>query len=108
MAAGHGDTKTPIGDAGVPRAHRQKGRPMANDSLQLVSEQSAGSETHLVTCSVCLRVLRSSQWVGPEIVIREIRSFDLEAPPRLEPALCTVCAEKILSRRSRAHEILAA
>jgi hypothetical protein len=81
---------------------------MANDGLQLVPEQFAGSDTHLITCSVCLRVLRSSQWVEPEIVIREIRSFELEAPPRLEPALCTVCAESILSRRSQAQEILAA
>lgn len=81
---------------------------MANESLQLVPEQPAASETHLVTCSVCLRVLRESQWMEPERVIREIRSFELDAPPRLEPALCTVCAEGILSRRSQPQEILAA
>ena len=38
----------------------------------------------------------------------EIRSFELEAPPHLEPALCTVCADSILGRRSEAQQILAA
>jgi hypothetical protein len=81
---------------------------MANDGLQLVSQEDSGSDAHLVTCSVCLRVLRSSQWVEAETVIRETRSFELEAPPRLEPALCTVCADSILSRRSEAQQTLAA
>jgi hypothetical protein len=81
---------------------------MAKDGLELVSQEDSGSVTGLVTCSVCLRVLRGSQWMEPEAVIREMRSFELEAPPRLEPALCTICADSILSRRSEAQEILAA
>ena len=81
---------------------------MAKDGLQLVSPEDSGSDTRLVTCSVCLHVLRSSQWVEAETVIREIRSFELDAPPRLEPALCTVCADSILGRRSEAQQTLAA
>jgi hypothetical protein len=81
---------------------------MATEGLQLVSKDDPRSDSHLVTCSVCLRVLRSSQWVEAETVIREIRSFELEAPPRLDPALCTGCADSILSRRSAAQETLAA
>ena len=53
----------------------------------------------LVTCSICLRVRRGSDWREAEHVIRELRSFELEAPPRLRSAVCDVCAESIFSRR---------
>lgn len=85
----------------------RKDKGMAKNRLQLLSEEP-GSPGGLVACSVCLRVLRASRWVDAERVIRELRSFELEAPPRLEPALCTVCAESIFSRRSQAHEVVAA
>jgi NMD protein affecting ribosome stability and mRNA decay len=53
----------------------------------------------LVTCSLCLRVRQGSEWREAEQVIRELRSYELEAPPRLHSAVCEVCAESIFSRR---------
>jgi hypothetical protein len=59
------------------------------------------SQTALTACSLCLRVLRGSEWAEAERVIREIRSYELEAPPRLEPAVCELCAGSIESRRAQ-------
>jgi len=70
--------------------------------------RQAHSRTRLVTCSMCLRVLRGSEWIEAERVIHEIRSYELEAPPRLRPALCDVCAESIHSRRAEMIEPIAA
>ena len=66
------------------------------------------SRTRLVTCSMCLRVPRGSEWLDAERVIHEIRSYELEAPPRLRPALCDVCAESIHRRRAELTEPIAA
>jgi hypothetical protein len=65
------------------------------------------SRTDLVTCSLCLRVLRGEEWVDAERVIREIRSYDLEALPHLHDAVCEACADSIFSRRAE-HEPVAA
>lgn len=62
----------------------------------------------LVACSVCLRVRRGSEWVEAELVIREIRSYELDAPPRLLSGVCEVCAESILGRRAKLVEPIAA
>jgi hypothetical protein len=70
--------------------------------------QQTESGTSLITCSRCLRVLRGSEWMEAERVIGEIRSYELEAPPRLEPAVCDFCAEMIVSRRAHLDEPLAA
>jgi hypothetical protein len=70
--------------------------------------QQTESRPTLITCSLCLRVLRGSEWLEAERVIGEIRSYELEAPPRLEPAVCDVCAESILNRRAHLDEPLAA
>jgi hypothetical protein len=64
--------------------------------------------TTLITCSMCLRVLRGSEWMEAERVIHEIRSYELEAPPRLRPALCDFCAGSIVSRRAQVVEPVAA
>jgi hypothetical protein len=53
-------------------------------------------------------VLRGSEWIAAERVIAEIRSYELEALPRLEPAVCDVCAEAILNRRGQVAEPIAA
>jgi hypothetical protein len=66
------------------------------------------SHTDLITCSLCLRVLRGGDWVDAEHVIREIRSYELDAPPRLKSAVCEVCAESIFSRRAQVRERVAA
>jgi hypothetical protein len=65
------------------------------------------SRTNLITCSLCLRVLRGGDWLEAERVIREIRSYELEAPPHLQDAVCDACAESIFSRRAQ-HEPVAA
>ena len=59
--------------------------------------------TELVACSLCLRVRRGSEWREAEHVIRELRSYELESPPRLHSAVCDVCAESIFSRRVTAQ-----
>lgn len=61
--------------------------------------RSTKERTDLVTCSICLRVRRGSEWREAEQVIRELRSYEFEAPPRLHSAVCEVCAESIFSRR---------
>jgi hypothetical protein len=84
---------------------------MATDLAPLLRPRrapQADSGTHLITCSLCLRVRRGSEWLGAEDVIREIRSYELAAPPRLHPGVCDVCAESILSRRMQAAEPTAA
>jgi hypothetical protein len=70
--------------------------------------RQAQSRTRLVACSMCLRVLRGSEWLEAERVIDEIRSYELEAPPRLRPGLCDFCTESILSRRAEVIEPIAA
>jgi hypothetical protein len=57
----------------------------------------------LTACPLCLRVLRGTEWVDAETVIRELRSFEHEAPPRFEPALCPTCAIAIQLRRAEAR-----
>ena len=61
--------------------------------------RGANRRPELITCSICLRVRRGSDWREAEHVIQELRSFELEAPPRLRSAVCGVCAESIFSRR---------
>ncbi len=62
----------------------------------------------LVGCSLCLRVRRGSEWMEAEQVIRETRSYELAAPPRLKAAVCDVCADTIFSRRMEIADVLAA
>jgi hypothetical protein len=62
--------------------------------------RARNQRSDLVTCSLCLRVRRGSEWHDAEHVIRELRSYELEAPPRLHSAVCESCAESIFSRRA--------
>ena len=64
--------------------------------------------TDLVACSLCLRVQRSSGWVEAEDVIRELRSYEFPAAPRLRPGMCDACADAILGLRARPVETIAA
>ena len=75
--------------------------------LPRYTPQQAESRTDLITCSLCLRVLRGSEWMEAERVIREIRSYELEAPPRLQSAVCDECAEAIFSRRAQEEPVAA-
>jgi hypothetical protein len=85
---------------------------MDSDLIQLLrfrrTPRQTESRTDLTTCSLCLRVLRGSEWMEAERVIREMRSYELDAPPRLQSAVCDVCAEPIFSRRAHADEPIAA
>jgi hypothetical protein len=65
------------------------------------------SRTDLITCSICLRVLRGAEWVDAERVIREIRSYELDAPPHLHDAVCEACAESIFGRRAEREPVAA-
>jgi hypothetical protein len=62
----------------------------------------------LITCSICLRVHRGSEWTDAERVIREMRTYELDAPPRLQSAVCDGCAESIFRRRAELRERIAA
>jgi hypothetical protein len=78
----------------------QKGLAMDTDLLHLLPVRRAlRPRTTLITCSMCLRVLRGSEWLEAEHVIHELRSYELEAPPRLRPGLCDFCADSIVTRR---------
>jgi hypothetical protein len=66
------------------------------------------AQLDLVTCSLCLRVRHGSEWTQAELVIRETRSYELEAPPRLLPGVCEVCAESIFDRRMQIAGAIAA
>ena len=63
--------------------------------------------TGLVACSLCLRVMRDSEWVTPERAIRETRSYELESPPRLRFTVCEACAGSISARRAEARGLAA-
>jgi hypothetical protein len=90
----------------------QKGSVMDRDLIQLLrplrERRQLESHTDLITCSLCLRVLRGSEWVEAESIIREIRSYEHEAPPRLRSGVCEHCAEVILGRRAQVAEAAAA
>jgi hypothetical protein len=58
----------------------------------------------LVICSLCLHVQRGSEWIEAERVIRETRSYELDATPRFHPAICDNCVDSILRRRAVEHE----
>ena len=62
----------------------------------------------LAACPLCLRVWRDSEWIEAERVIRETRSYELPAPPRLRSTVCTACAESIFGRRMETADALAA
>lgn len=84
---------------------------MAVDLIRLVQvrrpSRNTEPRTALITCSLCLRVLRDSEWIEAERVITEIRSYELEAPPRLQSAVCDACAESIWSRRLQSEDVAA-
>jgi hypothetical protein len=61
----------------------------------------------LITCSICLRVRRGSEWLEAERVIRDTVSYEGELP-RLRGAVCDDCAKAILRRRENREDALAA
>jgi hypothetical protein len=68
----------------------------------LLPPQLHDAHTHpagLVTCSICLRVLRGSKWIDAEEAILELRSFDRRQPLRLGHGLCDACTDELAERR---------
>ena len=61
----------------------------------------------LTACSICLRVLRGSEWLDSERVIEDIKSYDGELP-RLLDAVCDDCNEAISLRRAQGQTAVAA
>jgi hypothetical protein len=66
-----------------------------------------GQMIDLIACSICLRVLRGSDWFDAERVIEDIRSYDGELP-RLLDAVCDDCNEEISLRRAAGQIAVAA
>ena len=56
----------------------------------------------LVSCSLCLRVHRDSDWVDARDAIRRLRKFEVPTVVHLEPGLCDECADLIDRRRANA------
>ena len=93
------------------RAHSRNPAPRSGDAPALrlaVASVVDDAASSLTACSVCLRVRRGSDWVDAEAAIRELRSFDLAAAPRLSPSLCDRCVRSLRERRARPTEAFAA
>jgi hypothetical protein len=58
----------------------------------------------LVSCSLCLRVLRDSDWVDARDAIRRLRKFELPTMVHLEPGLCDECSDLVERRRANAPQ----
>lgn len=67
-----------------------------------------GPKATFTVCSICLCVRRGADWIEATHVIRQIRSYESDAPPRLRPGICEQCAEPILRRRAESQQSLAA
>jgi hypothetical protein len=92
-------------------AERRKDFVMEADLVQLLRSRRPWRQTapiDLITCSLCLRIRRGSDWLDADRVIREIRSYELAALPNLHSGVCDSCAESIFARRNRAGEPVAA
>ena len=82
---------------------------MVDDTGRKELTMATKQPTDLITCSLCLRVRQGSEWREAEHVIRELRSYELPALPRLHSAVCEVCADPIFSRRvAEEHQMEAA
>ena len=82
---------------------RQRSSSSAPSLRRVPSHDGSGHFT-LTACSICLRVLRGTEWVEAEAAIGELRSYERRAVPGFEPALCTACADSIRRRRIEAPE----
>jgi hypothetical protein len=86
-------------------ARRQPPQPDTDRERPAVPIYDASSHARtlsLVSCSLCLRVLRDSDWVDARDAIRRLRNFELATVVHLEPGLCDECAELIDRRRANA------
>ena len=77
-------------------------------SLHPTRLQPVPPPTDLLTCSLCLRVLRGAEWTDAEQVITELRTYELAEPPRLRAGICGACAAAVARRRAGGDELRAA
>ncbi len=66
---------------------------------QLLTVYRALRRREVPTCSVCLRVELHGRWLEAENAIRELRTYERAALPRLGAAVCPSCEETIAYRR---------
>ena len=85
--------------------HHTSRSPARRERLAAASEPSGWLS--LSTCSLCLRTLRSGEWIEAETIIRELRSFEHQSPPRLRSAVCDACVESIYLRRAQPEALAA-
>jgi hypothetical protein len=52
-------------------------------------------------------VRRGSAWIEADAVIAQLRSYELDTPPRLLPGVCDDCVDAILDRRAQAEGAIA-
>jgi hypothetical protein len=74
--------------------------------FQVRNDADVVGRVSLVTCSLCLRVLRGDEWIDAEQAIRALRSYDLPSPVSLAPGLCDECRDELAERRA-ADRVLA-
>jgi hypothetical protein len=68
--------------------------------FQLRNDAHVVGRVSLVTCSLCLSVLRQDEWIDAEEAIRRLRSYELPSPVSLEPGLCDGCRAELDERRA--------
>ena len=102
MAGGREGTSASASD---PRVHIVTGLKGLVMEWNLVQRRR---ETELVTCSLCLRVRRGSAWIEADAVIAQLRSYELDTPPRLLAGVCDDCADAIFDRRAQTEGAIAA
>jgi hypothetical protein len=83
---------------GSPVSRRERS-PALTLVPPLPLERPADRRYDLTACSVCLRVRHGSDWIDADSVIRQLGSYEFEDAPRLEPALCDLCAASISAHR---------
>jgi hypothetical protein len=87
--------------------HLRRGAQTAPNASHVRVLPQIRPEFGLVACSRCLRVQNGSGWFEPEVIIRELRSFDRSQAPKLRPGLCDRCRAEIDAAR-RLHTRVAA
>lgn len=87
--------------------HRRSGAQTAPNAPHVRVLPRIRPEFGMVACSRCLRIRNGSSWFEPELIIRELRSFDRSQAPKLRPGVCDRCRAQIDAAR-RLHRPIAA
>jgi hypothetical protein len=63
----------------------------------------AADELLLRACAWCDRVHVDDDWISEESAVQNLRTFDLEAPPRFTHTICPDCFERVERQRAEHH-----